>query len=123
MSERQAKVDTQVALPSNEEDISVEVLFDAFGSSHRRFVLSKLSQTPTPMQIEDLAFRLAAWEKDIAVADVSPETAEDVEVLLYHVHLPKMADFGLVTYDSAAGTVETGDAFDTAADYLELAEF
>lgn len=123
MSERQAKVDTRNQLSSEKPVLSAELLFDVLGSSYRRFVLSHLSDEPKPVPIDELAYRLAAWEDDTTVADVSSETADDIEILLYHVHLPKMAELGLVAYDSEAGVIAPGEGIETATDGLELAEF
>lgn len=122
MSERQATADRKVRPPDDETNLSVETLFDVLESSHRRFVLSNLSNSPPPVKIDDLAERIASAEAGAAVADASSEMVNEIEILLYHVHLPKMADVGLVTYDSSEGTVEPGDAIDGAQGYLELAE-
>ncbi|WP_266074925.1 DUF7344 domain-containing protein [Haladaptatus caseinilyticus] len=123
MSERQAKLETQARLSGSDTALSPELLFDILGSQHRRFVLSNLSNESTPIPIDDLAYRLAAWEAGTTVADVSTEIAEDIEILLYHVHLPKMADSDLVTYDSGDGVVSPGNGIESATDCLELAEF
>ncbi|GAA0248478.1 hypothetical protein ACFFQF_07010 [Haladaptatus pallidirubidus] len=122
MSERQATVDTQERHPGDEVNLSFETLFDVLGSSRRRFVLSNLSESPTPVRIDDLAECIAAAEEGRATTDVTPEMMNEIEILLYHVHLPKMADVGLVTYDASAGIVEPGEAIDGAHQYLELAE-
>ncbi|SIQ70881.1 hypothetical protein SAMN05421858_0153 [Haladaptatus litoreus] len=122
MSERQATVDTKERHPDDEVNLSVETLFDVLESSHRRFVLSHLSESLPPVKIDDLAEYIATAEEGTADTDPSPEMTDEIEILLYHVHLPKMEDVGLVKYDSSAGTVEPGDAIDGTQGYLELAE-
>ncbi|WP_435159562.1 DUF7344 domain-containing protein [Haladaptatus sp. DFWS20] len=123
MSERQANVDTREQPPSEQSVLSAELLFDVLGSSYRRFVLSNLSSEPKPVPIDELAYRLAAWEDGTTDADVTSETADDVEILLYHVHLPKMAELGLVAYDSETGIIVPGEKIEAATNGLELAEF
>lgn len=78
----------------------------------RRYVLHCLTTSETPMALADLADDLVRWE-----TDSSPPTAQDVRervyVSLYHCHLPKLAEAGLVDFDSDRKLVDVrGDADD-----------
>lgn len=75
----------------------------------RRRILSVLLDRSAPMPVEDLAARVAAAEGAGALGDVDPETTERVEIDLYHVHIPALADVDLVEWDREEGTVVTTD--------------
>lgn len=46
--------------------------------------------------------------------------SEDFRVALYHVHLPKLADHGLVEWDREADAVARGPAFEEVLPLLEV---
>lgn len=55
--------------------------------------------------------------------DDSPLTVEDVaaagdDVAMVHVHLPKLADYGFVEWDSVSGEIRRGPKFDEVAPLL-----
>lgn len=89
-------------LNSNQQptEKTVDEYFDLLQSWQRRFVLQHLQRHPAPISVEELATEL---EDTAARGEVCIETAE---LHLRHVHLPKLAAAGLVTYDQATETVE-----------------
>lgn len=98
-------------------------LFRVLESSRRRFVLRQVSAVDGEIPVELLGHRLASWE-----AGATPVTAADervARIALEHVHLPRLAAAGLVTYDAGGGAVERaewagslGDALEDASDVL-----
>ncbi|WP_435064478.1 DUF7344 domain-containing protein [Halobaculum sp. EA56] len=66
----------------------------------------------------------AEGEAAVAVPEgVVPGSAgRDDRILFEHVHLPKLADAGLITWDREAGTVGRGPAFDEVRPLLEALE-
>jgi DNA-binding transcriptional ArsR family regulator len=118
--ERQTKVHTSP--PSERSEISVEAIFDVLSSPYRRYVLSYLSDATTPTTIGDLAYHLAAWEEDTNIDEVSDEEATEAEILLYHVHLPKLTTVGLVTYDAESGAVAPEESIGLATDCIPAGE-
>lgn len=78
----------------------------------------------------------------IALTDHNPQTADELNVTrdneavsemfesfrrdqkleseLKHIHLPKLADYSYITYDSVTGRIERGPNFDEIVPLLEL---
>lgn len=71
-----------------------------FADERRRVVLSTLSLNDGPMDRADLAAEVA----ETAEADAQ-DSVHDVLVELHHVHLPKLDEAGLLTYDVEDHTV------------------
>jgi hypothetical protein len=76
---------------------------DAVADATRRDVLSALDAAPS----EDAVLPVS---DTVAPADVA--RTERMQILLHHVHLPKLSASGLVTWDRDAGTVSRGPRFD-----------
>ncbi|WP_227352724.1 DUF7344 domain-containing protein [Haladaptatus salinisoli] len=123
MIERETKVDRGALLADEERDVPVALLCEVFGSQRRRRICSRLDGESTAIEIGDLAHHIAALETGTAADDVPPDAVERVEILLYHVDLPKMAETGFVTYDPESGLVAPGDDIESAATYLELVKY
>jgi hypothetical protein len=82
-------------------------VFDVLANRRRRYVLRVLAADPVgPVDIGDLAERVAAWENERPVEEVSPAERKRVYTALQQSHLPKMEDAGVLTYDKDAGTVD-----------------
>lgn len=120
MMERQAKTDSSPA--DGRTEIPVETMFDVLNSSYRRHVLSYLSDTTGTTRMDDLAYHVAAWEADTDIAEISDDDAQETEILLYHVHLPKMASVGLVSYDAESKTVAPGESIESATRCIRVVE-
>lgn len=80
--------------PSLSMDDRLELLSDP----HRRCVLEQLERTADPIDVDELAKRVAA-----RVDGGRRET----RLVLHHNHLPKLDDYGVVDYDRTAGTVSS----------------
>mgnify|MGYP000144455536 CR=1 FL=1 len=73
-------------------------------SERRRRTVRLLADRGTEATIAELA-------RTLAEADPEGASREEIELSLYHVHLPKLAELNAVRYDAGAGTVaitETG---------------
>jgi DNA-binding transcriptional ArsR family regulator len=88
-------------LPDSERSPSIDSLFDALSDRRRRVVVRYLiDRTDRTAHVETLAAELCR------AASADPGA---FEATLRHVHLPKLADVGLVAYDESDGTVRYRD--------------
>lgn len=88
-------------------------------NARRRFVLHYLRHQTPRADVSELAAALARWESaDGPGTDRTPTT---VELSLSHVHLPKLAEAGVLSYDRGSGRVTLGDATELDP-YLSNAE-
>jgi DNA-binding transcriptional ArsR family regulator len=78
---------------------------DCLADEQRRTVLAVLGREGAASR-RTLARAVSEREAD---GEPSPDAVEDALVTLHHVHLPKLADAGLVEYDAETGTVAPGD--------------
>ena len=84
----------------------------------RRYLLWHLSECGRAT-VEEVATRIAAWERDAAVEDVPRSRCKRVAASLHHAHLPRLADHGVVDYDRESGEVVLTD---DVVDRLPVAE-
>jgi len=66
-------------------------LFGVLANANRRFVLEHLSNRESDPTLSQLAATLADWNETLS--------EEDARIALHHVHLPKLEEVGIVTYD------------------------
>lgn len=108
--------------PSTETEPSTDRLFDVLSHARRRSVLYCLRQYENPMALADLADEVAVRENETVVADVPNEEVTRIYTSLYHSHVPKLENVGLVEYDQDRDTValvEHADPGDTWLARLE----
>ncbi|WP_440990771.1 DUF7344 domain-containing protein [Haloarchaeobius baliensis] len=96
-----------VALPPKAV-LTLDHVFDALGHPRRRYICYTLP-AEDEWTLTDLATKLAAWEHDVAEVEVTPEQRDRVYVSLYHAHIPKLVDDGIVTLDEVTETVEPAE--------------
>lgn len=86
---------------------ATDQLFGALADPCRRFSLYYLRDAEQAT-LEELATVIAGWfgARADQTAVVTPERRRTVAVALHHIHLPELADCGLVTYDRETGDVE-----------------
>lgn len=92
--------------------LSAETLFDLLQNRQRRYLLYSLDQSPdSVVALDELVGRVLDWEQAMN-AGVEEKTAEletQIRVSLHHNHLPRMAEAGLIEYDSRSETVRKRD--------------
>lgn len=98
----------------------VDALFDVLCVGRRRFVLHYLTREAERVGLEELTERVAAWEHD-ADGEVPEELYRRVYTSLYQIHVPKLADHGLVEYDRHRDVLALDDDLDAARPFLSLA--
>lgn len=97
---------------------SLDSVFKLLSSQRRRHVLHCLTQRDAPVELADLAEEVAAREEEMPTAEVTAEEARRIHLSLYHTHVPKLKDAGVVRHDPEEETV----ALAADADRLERYE-
>lgn len=78
--------------------LGLDPVFSALGHPRRRYLLYTLVENGNEATLTDLATKLAAWEEDIPVANVSDAQRDHMYVSLYHAHVPHLRASGIVDY-------------------------
>lgn len=78
--------------------LSLDALFDLFAEFRRRTAYRTLL-SHGELSLPDLADEVAIAERGDALPEIDPDTVLEVYLSLYHTHVPKLADAGLVAYD------------------------
>ena len=95
-------------------DLTPTTIFNLLANDRRRYALHYLSQTVGAVSLGDLAEQIALWEDNPTY-----DHFERVVTGLHHMHLPKLADAGVVRYDVEQETVELREAADELTPYLK----
>ncbi|MFC4359050.1 hypothetical protein ACFO0N_13960 [Halobium salinum] len=102
-------------------DLPLDDVFDLLGDRRRRYVLYCLADWDGAVARDELARQVATWEHGGDLGDVPAESITRVTVSLDHVHLPRLVDYGVVTYDRESAELERAAGLDRLEPYLDLA--
>lgn len=97
-------------------ELGATEIFPLLAHDRRRYVLHYLSQQVGAVSMNDLAEQIAIWEDD-----PTTDRYERVLTSLYHAHLPKLAEGGLITYDLERERVSPLEPINGVSAYLGLA--
>lgn len=103
------------------EDASPDLLSDAFqllSVRRRRVTLRVVREYDDDLTLPDLAEEVAIRESHKPIPEISPETVTEVYISLYHDHMPRMVDTGLLEYEQERDLVSPG-TLSLALDGLE----
>lgn len=90
-------------------DSTAEPLLSVLTHRHRRSVLRRLAAADDALHLADLARDLAREES------VDEREAGRIYVRLYHVHVPKLREAGVVSFDPESKLAATTPAADAIA--------
>jgi len=91
---------------SDGTEISQDVVLDVLSNQRRRFTVHHLKQQDGgPITVSELAEQVASWENNTHVDALTHAERKRVSNALRQFHLPKMADYEFVDYESNRGTV------------------
>lgn len=103
------------------EGFTRETILDVLSNRRRRFALHVLKRRPgRSIALDELAERIACWENDTTVDELTYKQRKRVQNALHQYHLPKMADYGVVRYAADAGTVALTDRGVNSDFYLDV---
>ncbi|GAB3021154.1 DUF7344 domain-containing protein [Natronobiforma cellulositropha] len=97
----------------DDNDVSDAALSEAFHilmDERRRTTLEVVHTYGEALTLADVAEEVATREYDRAVTDISAETISEVYISLYHDHLPRLTDAGLLEYEQERDLVAPGSA-------------
>lgn len=84
-------------------DSQQDLLFDCLAHHHRRVIIDILQNANSPKSTTELARDVVEEIRETSLKEVS--SFEHMRNSLYHVHLPRLKEAGLVEYDEKRGTV------------------
>lgn len=100
------------------EILELDHVFEALSHPRRRYLCYSLLED-TEWTLDELARKIAAWENDIPEHEVTNHQQEEVYISLYHAHIPKLVDEGVLTFDDATETVTTAENAEQVLNALE----
>lgn len=109
---------TDGEIPGQSARLTRSAIFDMLSNARRRYVLLQLQQR-SAASIRELSRDLAAWENDVDVAAVSSKQRKRVYTALHQTHLPRLDEYGIVTYDRDRGQVRATDRLEVFGPYLD----
>lgn len=84
--------------------LELDVVYESLGHPRRRYLCYTLLED-TEWTLDELSRKVAAWERDVADHEVTDDQREAVYVALYHAHVPKLVDEGVITFDETTETI------------------
>ena len=117
-----ADSDLHSGAESDEEDPSMDELYEVFANRRRRYVLHYLQQVGRRTDLGKTAEQVAAWEHEKARQEVTSNERKYVYSALQQRHLPKMHDIGLVEFNKRDSTVEPTAVLGEIDIYAEVVE-
>ena len=104
-------------------DISEDDLYEVLANRRRRFAVHLLKrESEDSVEIGEMAERIAAWENEVEVAEITGSDRKRVYTALQQSHLPKVDDAGVVKFDKDRGTVEPTPALEGVDLYMDVVE-
>ncbi len=103
-----------------DDGLSLDVVHDLLSNRRRRRMLYCLYRYANPMQLPDVADQVTEWEQGSSADELLDERLHTYTDL-YHTHVPKCADVGVVAYDQHQDTVELDRNAAQLRPYLERA--
>jgi hypothetical protein len=87
-------------------------VLDVCQHKHRRIVLARLAAEQRSLTLNDLTQTVLKYNHQASPTAVSEDVLTEIRLSLHHVHLPKLASDGLITYDPDRQLVEPTEQFE-----------
>ncbi|WP_135365299.1 DUF7344 domain-containing protein [Halosimplex halophilum] len=98
-------------------NLDADTVIDLCRDRDRRIVLAVLADRGQPETLDALAEAVVEHNDDIATGP-SDETVARIKTSLYHCHVPKLVDAGLVTFDADRKLVEPNEGIERIERHL-----
>lgn len=93
--------------PRQEDVLDLEHVYAVLDHPRRRRLLQLVDEFDTATT-RDLANHIAAMENDVSPHEVTESERQAVTVALYHVHIPKLVDAGVIEANDGMDSVSPG---------------
>lgn len=97
------------AFPEGSEDGMTTQVSRVLADERRRQILEFLRQEEQPVSVGRIAQRISSIRSGGSGRSAPADGTEQLEIRLHHVHIPKLVESGLITYNERARTVTTTD--------------
>lgn len=94
--------------PPPREMLELDHVFAALAHPRRRYLCYTLLES-AEWSLRNLARKIAAWEADVPTDAVTDDQRDRVYVALYHTHVPKLVDEGIVEFDESSETIRASE--------------
>jgi hypothetical protein len=102
----------------SEGSIEFDTVLDACGDQHRRIVLAVLADQQRSVTFNELTMTIVKHNHHTPLSEASDEALTQIQSSLYHLHLPKLEDIGIIEYDPKQRLVEPTAQFDQLQPHL-----
>ena len=102
-------------------ELTADAAFDLLSNARRRYVLCYVRERGET-SVRELSRYTAAWENDVTPPAVSSSQRKRVYTALHQTHLPRLDEYGVVSYDPDRGTVTPQPRLDLLEEYLTQPE-
>lgn len=99
---------------------SFDMIFDQLSHPRRRCALACLLEKRGRISLADLAEEVAIREQEVPITEISAEEVREVETTLYHWHIPKLAEAGVVEYDLERALVQLAEGTEQIERFVAL---
>lgn len=86
----------------------LDEIIDVLTHRYRRYILYHLTHDSEAVDFDKLVSSLDNWEAD-QNGKIRNGSRTSVEIQLHHVHLPKLVEAGVITFDAETGSIELAE--------------
>ena len=91
---------------------TIDSILNMCRHQHRRIVLALLKTEQRSLTLNDLTQAVLKYNYQASPTAVSEDVLTEVRLSLHHIHLPKLASDGPITYDPDRQVVEPTEQFE-----------
>lgn len=103
---------------SSVEDMPLDTVFTLLSHHRRRAVLELLFTHDRALTLTDLRNEVVESEQGAEITEIPREEVKRVHASLHHVHIPKLAEAGVITYDQDRKIVEPTESISRLEPFL-----
>lgn len=106
----------------NGTPLPLETVFQVLENQRRRVILYYLTTCTYPVPFKELVEEVAEQESETQAAEGPTESYEQVAVDLHHTQLPKLAQWGVIEYNTEMELITVAETLRPLDEYLQLAK-